>query len=273
MLDTPRWHVKRHAALGKGWCVHAWQSHALSCCRAPTCPQPLSAPSHCMARPWKTGSGRALSCAGAGMLGGLARAYGEPAAALALAAALWAYVHPTSEQIARCVAALVPVMAGYAQTSGECAAGRYQDGLDMEQVTTAAAAAIFVGLLGSWLGWEWIQSAGDAWREGHNSTGGWAAAAAILALKCKRKWQCGIKPRKQGSAKCRAEQHSGLNSGGVGPCCRPGTEGTSGRHSGWPRCSPPSPPRPRSSLSWTPGTLSTSAWRWPSLGGPQEAGA
>ncbi|GAB4817539.1 hypothetical protein N2152v2_004585 [Parachlorella kessleri] len=66
-------------------------------------------------------------------LGALARAYGEPAAALAAAAALWAYVHPTSEQIGRCVAALIPVLAGYNRTARDSAAGRFGDVLDVEQ--------------------------------------------------------------------------------------------------------------------------------------------
>ncbi|KAL4443762.1 hypothetical protein ABPG75_011499 [Micractinium tetrahymenae] len=58
---------------------------------------------------------------GARQLGGLAQRYGEPAALLLAAAALWAYLHPGSAQIGECIAALVPVLAGYNQTAAQCA--------------------------------------------------------------------------------------------------------------------------------------------------------
>lgn len=74
--------------------------------------------------------------------------HGEPAAALALVAALWALLHPSSEQIGRCVAALVPVLSGYARTSRECAAGQYGEGPELEQVS-GRVAAWFVCVCGS----------------------------------------------------------------------------------------------------------------------------
>lgn len=77
-----------------------------------------------------------LRTAGLCTLGALARQYGEPAAVLALTALLWARLHPSSHQIGRCIAALVPVMAGYSSTARECAAAaRREDGeMDIEQV-------------------------------------------------------------------------------------------------------------------------------------------
>lgn len=58
---------------------------------------------------------------GARQLGSLAQRYGEPAAVLLAAAALWAYIHPSSAQIGECIAALIPVLAGYNQTAKHCA--------------------------------------------------------------------------------------------------------------------------------------------------------
>jgi hypothetical protein len=61
----------------------------------------------------------AAAC-GARQLGGVLQRYGEPAFVLLALAALWARVHPSSQQIGECIAALIPVLAGYNQTARRC---------------------------------------------------------------------------------------------------------------------------------------------------------
>ena len=65
-----------------------------------------------------------LAVAGAEQLGRAAWRYGEPAGVLLLLAAAWAAVHPSSQQVAEAVAALIPVLLGYQQTSRQCAVGQ-----------------------------------------------------------------------------------------------------------------------------------------------------
>lgn len=53
----------------------------------------------------------------------VAQQYGEPAAVLAFAGMAWALIQPSSCEIAQCMAALVPVLAGYGETARVCATG------------------------------------------------------------------------------------------------------------------------------------------------------
>ncbi|KAI7844981.1 hypothetical protein COHA_001347 [Chlorella ohadii] len=57
---------------------------------------------------------------GARRLGSVLQCYGEPAFVLLALAVLWARVHPSSQQIGECLAALIPVLAGYNQTARQC---------------------------------------------------------------------------------------------------------------------------------------------------------
>ena len=54
--------------------------------------------------------------------------YLPPAATLFLGACAWAWIHPSSFHILQCLAASVPVSAGYAQTARASATGRLAKG-------------------------------------------------------------------------------------------------------------------------------------------------
>lgn len=54
--------------------------------------------------------------------------YVSPAAALWIGAHMWAYLSPHSYHVMQCLAASVPVMAGYAQTKRAAATGRLAAG-------------------------------------------------------------------------------------------------------------------------------------------------
>ena len=54
--------------------------------------------------------------------------YLPPAATLFLGACAWAWIHPASFHILQCLAASVPVSAGYAQTARASATGRLAKG-------------------------------------------------------------------------------------------------------------------------------------------------
>jgi aarF domain-containing kinase len=57
----------------------------------------------------------------------LAQRYGEPAAWLTAAATVWAIVNPSSYKVGECIAALIPVLAGYNQTARKCEKGLIVD--------------------------------------------------------------------------------------------------------------------------------------------------
>lgn len=57
----------------------------------------------------------------------------HPAAALALGTMLWAVVHPASFHIVKCLAAAIPVQAGYASTVRQTARGQLTQGAGMEE--------------------------------------------------------------------------------------------------------------------------------------------
>ena len=57
--------------------------------------------------------------------------YLSPAAALWVGAHMWAWLSPNSYHILQCLAASVPVMAGYAQTKKEAATGRLAPGISL----------------------------------------------------------------------------------------------------------------------------------------------
>ncbi|CAL8461811.1 g1342 [Coccomyxa elongata] len=54
--------------------------------------------------------------------------YSAAAAGLVVAASFWSVVHPPSYHLLRCIAAALPVWAGYAETARACASGRVPDG-------------------------------------------------------------------------------------------------------------------------------------------------
>eukprot|EP00891_Asterochloris_glomerata_P008318 jgi/Astpho2/8318/Aster-x0812 len=59
--------------------------------------------------------------------------YLPPAATLFLGACAWAWIHPSSFHILQCLAASVPVSAGYAQTARASASGRLAKGPETEE--------------------------------------------------------------------------------------------------------------------------------------------
>ncbi len=71
-------------------------------------------------------------CAGASKVVGHAanwvERYSSAAAGLVVAASFWSVLHPPSYHLLRCIAAALPVWAGYAETSRACASGRVPDG-------------------------------------------------------------------------------------------------------------------------------------------------
>lgn len=54
--------------------------------------------------------------------------YSAAAAALVVTATVWSVLHPPSYHLLRCIAAAMPVWAGYAQTARACAIGNVPDG-------------------------------------------------------------------------------------------------------------------------------------------------
>ncbi|KAK9908907.1 hypothetical protein WJX75_004527 [Coccomyxa subellipsoidea] len=54
--------------------------------------------------------------------------YSAAAAGLVVAASFWSVLHPPSYHLLRCIAAAMPVWAGYAETARACASGRVPDG-------------------------------------------------------------------------------------------------------------------------------------------------
>ena len=52
----------------------------------------------------------------------------QPAAALAVAGLIWACAHPASFHIVKCLAAAIPVQAGYASTTRKTARGQLKEG-------------------------------------------------------------------------------------------------------------------------------------------------
>ena len=53
----------------------------------------------------------------------------HPVAALALAGLVWAWLHPASFHVAQCLAAAIPVQAGYAATMRQTARGQLVQGI------------------------------------------------------------------------------------------------------------------------------------------------
>lgn len=54
--------------------------------------------------------------------------YSTAAAGLLVAAAFWSVLHPPSYHLLRCIAAAMPVYAGYAETARACATNRIPEG-------------------------------------------------------------------------------------------------------------------------------------------------
>ena len=54
--------------------------------------------------------------------------YSTAAAGLLVAAAFWSVLHPPSYHLLRCIAAALPVYAGYAETARSCATNRIPEG-------------------------------------------------------------------------------------------------------------------------------------------------
>lgn len=54
--------------------------------------------------------------------------YSAAAAGLVVAASFWSVLHPPSYHLLRCIAAALPVWAGYAETARACASARLPDG-------------------------------------------------------------------------------------------------------------------------------------------------
>ena len=54
--------------------------------------------------------------------------YSAAAAGLVVAASFWSVAHPPSYHLLRCIAAALPVWAGYTETARACASGRVPDG-------------------------------------------------------------------------------------------------------------------------------------------------
>ena len=54
--------------------------------------------------------------------------YSTAAAGLVVVAAFWSVVHPPSYHLLRCIAAAMPIYAGYAETARACATNRIPEG-------------------------------------------------------------------------------------------------------------------------------------------------
>ena len=65
--------------------------------------------------------------------------YSSAAAGLVVAAAFWSVLHPPSYHLMRCVAAALPVWAGYAQTARETALGRVPSGPAVRECSPPAS--------------------------------------------------------------------------------------------------------------------------------------
>jgi aarF domain-containing kinase len=120
----------------------------------------------------------------------LAQRYGEPAAWLTAAATVWAIVNPSSYKVVECIAALIPVLAGYNQTARQCEKGLIvdQEGAwyGVHRWAARRTAHLLTKLsadnppLGQVIDvWEGLDIRVGSSRINSNSNSGWATAAAM----------------------------------------------------------------------------------------------
>lgn len=123
-------------------------------------------------------------------MGSLAQKYGEPAAWLTAAAAVWAIVNPSSYKVGECIAALIPVLAGYNQTARQCEKGLIADQegawYGVHRWAARRTAHLLTRLpsdnppLGPLMDvWEGLDIRVGSSRINNNNRSGWATAAAM----------------------------------------------------------------------------------------------